>query len=186
MGTDERTTFYPCPSVKSVVKVRYCPPPCPSDKIMAGGQLMEQVRAKNPVVLALYVNAALLLLILLMLCRRADAPGLTPATASAQQIPPRVGGGPTGVFVMPAQFNSELWGCYLLDVDAQTLCSYEYDPGTRELKLISARDFRYDCQLKNFATIPAPWEVQQMVEQERPDEHGNQTKPPANPPSAQP
>jgi hypothetical protein len=80
------------------------------------------------------------------------------------------GGG--GVYVMPAQFHNEVWGCYLLDVDAQTLCTYEYDAGSRQLKLTSARDFRYDRLLKDFATSPAPWEVEQMVEQEKQSSKG--------------
>ena len=123
---------------------------------------------KNPVAVALYVNAAILLAILLVLMHRPAAPEFLPA-AFGQTETPIAGGG--GVYVMPAQFHNEAWGCYLLDVDAQTLCTYEYDPGSRELKLTSARDFRYDRLLKDFATSPAPWEVQQMVEQERKAQH---------------
>lgn len=77
---------------------------------------------------------------------------------------------------MPAQFHNEAWGCYLLDVDAQTICTYEYDPGQRQLKLTSARNFQYDRLLKDFATYPPPWEVQQMVEQEKQDEAARQAK----------
>jgi hypothetical protein len=121
-------------------------------------------RPHNPIAAALYVNAAILLAILFVLMRRSPFPDVLPA-AMAQSQTPIAGGG--GVYVMPAQFHAESWGCYLLDVDAQTLCTYEYDPGSRQLKLTSARDFRYDRLLKNFATSPAPWEVQQMVEQEK-------------------
>jgi hypothetical protein len=121
-------------------------------------------RSHNPVAVALYVNAGILLAILFVLTRRSPFPDMLPA-AMAQSQGPIAGGG--GVYVMPAQFHAESWGCYLLDVDAQTLCTYEYDPGAQKLKLTSARDFRYDRLLKNFATSPAPWEVQQMVEQEK-------------------
>jgi hypothetical protein len=123
---------------------------------------------KNPVVVALYVNAAILLAILLAMVHRSGPPEFLPA-ALGQSETPIAGGG--GVFVMPAQFHNETWGCYLLDVDAQCLCTYEYDAGSRQLKLTSARDFRYDRLLKDFATSPAPWEVQHMVEQERKSSH---------------
>jgi hypothetical protein len=121
-------------------------------------------RPQNPVALALYVNAAILAAILLVLLLRSPSPRFEPA-AMGQSLSPITGGG--GVYVMPAQFHNEVWGCYLLDVDAQTLCTYEYDAGSRQLKLTAARDFRYDRLLKNFATSPAPWEVKQMVEQEK-------------------
>jgi hypothetical protein len=125
--------------------------------------------AKNPVTVALYVNAAMLLAILLTLVLRSPGQALLPA-AVGQSLSPLTGGG--GVYVMPAQFHNEVWGCYLLDVDAQTLCTYEYDAGSRQLKLTSARDFRYDRLLKDFATSPAPWEVEQMVEQEKQSSKG--------------
>ena len=134
---------------------------------------MEQVRAKNPVVFALYLNAALLLLIVLMLARRAGAPDLAPASAFAQQAPSRAGGS-SGIYVMPAQFYSDQYGCYVLNADDQILCTYLFDNGVRQLKLVSARDLKYDIQLKNFATSPAPWDVQQMIQQEQQDKHGNQ------------
>ena len=132
----------------------------------------------NPIVLALYVNAALLLGIILLLARRGNVPVLDPASALAQV--PSIAGGQAGVYVVPAQFSNDLWGCYLLDADGQTLCTYAYDPGTRELKLTAARDFRYDRDLRNFATTPAPWEVRQMVEQEKQSEHtgANPSAPP--------
>ena len=130
----------------------------------------------NPIAVALYVNAGLLLAILVVLMHRSPFPDVLPA-AMAQSQAPIAGGG--GVYVMPAQFHAESWGCYLLDVDAQTLCTYEYDPGPHQLKLTSARDFRYDRLLKNYGTSPAPWEVQQMVEDEK-----NMPRPPAKNPAA--
>jgi hypothetical protein len=122
-------------------------------------------RPHNPIAIALYINAALLFAILLVLMHRTSLPDVLPAAMGQSQSP--IIGGSGGVYVMPAQFHAESWGCYLLDVDAQTLCTYEYDPGSRQLKFTSARDFRYDRMLKNYATSPAPWEVQQMVEQEK-------------------
>jgi hypothetical protein len=131
---------------------------------------------------ALYLNAGLLGLILAAIVFRggAQATSILPAAFGQMQSP--IAGGGSGVFVMPAQFHSEVWGCYLLDVDAQTLCTYEYDSGERQLKLTSARSFRYDRQLKDFATFPAPWEVQQMVQQEQQAEQarGNHLPQPAS------
>jgi len=136
---------------------------------------------KNPVAVGLYANAGILLGILLVLLHRSSvADGVIPDVLSAamgqvQNSPSIVGGG--GVYVMPAQFHNETWGCFLLDVDAQTLCTYEFDTDSKQLKLISARDFRYDRLLRNFATTPAPWEVEQMVDQEKQTPHGEQIKP---------
>jgi preprotein translocase subunit SecG len=62
----------------------------------------------------LYVNAAILLVILLVLVRRQAGVDLGSA-AFGQMQAPIAGGG--GVYVMPAQFHNEAWGCYLLDVD---------------------------------------------------------------------
>lgn len=124
---------------------------------------------------ALYVNAAILLAILAALVWRPSGPNFLPAALGQAQAPIAGGG---GVYVMPAQFHSEVWGCYLLDANAQTICTYEYDAGERQLKLTSARNFTYDRMLKNFATAPAPWEVAQMVEQEQKDEQARETKTP--------
>ena len=133
-------------------------------------------RNRNQIAVALYVNAGLLAAILVVLLTRGSAPGLTPA-AFGQVQPPIAGGG--GIFVMPAQFHQSTWGCYLLDVDAQTLCTYEYQAGERVLKLTSARGFRYDHMLKNFATTPAPWEVQHLVEMEKQDQQARKAPAPA-------
>jgi hypothetical protein len=123
------------------------------------------------VVVALYLNAAILLLILLELLHRSGAPDFSSAAMAqlASQAQPPIAGG-SGVYVMPAQFHPQSWGCYLLDADNQTLCTYEYDVGSRQLKLTSARNFRFDRMLKNFATYPPTWEVQSMVEQEIQDQ----------------
>jgi hypothetical protein len=147
--------------------------PQPLAAKMAGVE-QSSLRARNPVVVALYLNAAVLLAILLVMVFRSPAAGLPAAFGQLQA--PIAGGG--GVFVMPAQFRSDLWGCYLLDVDAQTLCSYEYDAAKRQLRLTSARNFRYDRMLKDFATYPPPWEVQQLVEQEKQDQRVRDSKTP--------
>ena len=86
---------------------------------------------------------------------------------SAQaQIPQPIAGG-AGLFLMPAQFAQNRYGCYVMDVDRQTLLAYEYFPGDRMLRLAAARDFGFDRQLRNLNTHPSPAEVQDMVMKER-------------------
>jgi len=67
-------------------------------------------------------------------------PSFLPA-AYAQQQPPIAGGG--GVFIMPAQFSVNTWGCYLLDIDAQTVVAYQFYPGDRQLRFVAARNYRF-------------------------------------------
>src|SRR5436190_24385823 len=100
----------------------------------------------NPVAYALYANAAVLCAILIVMLFKDSSP---PA-AFAQMQPSIAGGG--GVFVMPAQFSKDVYGCYLLDVDSQTLAVYRFDPADKQLRLTAARNFRYDRKLANFTT----------------------------------
>ena len=92
-------------------------------------------------------------------------PSLLPAAyGQALQQPPIAGG--AGLFVMPAQLSDRVWGCYLLDADAQTLSCYQYWPGEKNLRLCAARTIRYDHLLKNFNTDPDPDFVRGMLERE--------------------
>lgn len=106
---------------------------------------------------ALWANAAALALLAVSLRGRDAAP------AFAQQQP--IAGG-AGVFVMPAQLAPNAWGCYLLDVDAQTLAVYHYLPDKLQLRLLAARNFRYDRRLGNLNTSPPPGEVRELLERE--------------------
>ncbi len=119
-------------------------------------------RGKSPLVVALYVNATLLAGILAVLLSRGNPPGVSIAWGQPQ---PPIGGG-EGIFVMPAQFSNNTWGCYLLDVRAQTLCAYQYTPGDRQLRFLAARNFRYDRQLGDYNTAPSPRDVENLVRQE--------------------
>jgi hypothetical protein len=122
----------------------------------------------TPTAMALYLNAAILAAILVTIISRDDAPGLIPAAWAQNQAP--IAGG-AGFFVMPAQFSDNAWGCYLLDVDTQTLCAYQWFLGEKQLRLVAARNFRYDRRLANFNTDhPSPAEVQQLVEKEQADD----------------
>lgn len=114
---------------------------------------------------ALWVNAALLAVIALALLRSPSVqfPEILPA-AYGQPAQPIAGG--AGLFLMPGQFSSNTWGCYVMDVDSQTLCAYQFLPGEKQLRLIAARNFRFDRRLGNFNTTPAPMEVKDLLDKE--------------------
>jgi hypothetical protein len=112
-------------------------------------------------VAALWANAALLAVIVLTMLNRGTVPSVLPA-AYAQNQPPIAGG--AGVFVMPAQMATNVWGAYLLDVDSKTICAYQFFPGEKKLRLSAARSYKYDTKLENFNTDIPPREVKAMVE----------------------
>src|SRR4051794_6547351 len=116
-----------------------------------GPTMIESRRQNRAVAYALYVNAAVLVAILVALLSRSDSPSILSA-AMAQHQAPIAGGG--GVFIMPAQFSVNTWGCYLLDIDAQTVVAYQFYPGDKQLRFIAARSYRYDRRLSNFNTTP--------------------------------
>ncbi len=137
---------------------------------------MNPIRRTTPLTVALYLNAALLAGILLTMGSRSSIPQILPVAAG--QIQPPIAGG-AGVFIMPAQFSTNLWGCYLMDVDAQTLCAYQYQPGEHQLRLMAARNFRWDRHLGNYNTAnPSPAEVKDLVEKEQAGARGEPAKQP--------
>ena len=129
---------------------------------------MKRSRRRNPVAVALFLNAGLLFAIVAVLVARSGGAAdqsLLPA-AFAQAQPPGIAGG-AGVFIMPAQFSSNLWGCYIMDVDQQTLCAYTCSGSPPRLRLVAARNFRWDRGLKNYNTDnPSPQEVQDLIAKE--------------------
>ena len=139
---------------------------------------MTRLRRPNPIAAALYVNAAILLAILVAILSRSGAPSMIPA-AFAQQQPPIAGG--AGLYVMPAQLSDRIWGCYILDADNQTLTCYQYWPGEKVLRLAAARSIRHDHLLKNFNTDPDPEFVKGMLDKEAQGIRAG--KQPASPPS---
>ena len=116
---------------------------------------------RNAVAIALYANAAVLLAILIVLLGRQRSV-LSPAFGDVPTETPIAGGG--GVYVMPCQLHPNVWGCFLLDVDHNTLCTYEYRAGDKSLVLTAARDYRYDLQLRNYDTFPPFYDVKKLVE----------------------
>lgn len=125
---------------------------------------MTRMRRPSSIAAALYVNAAVLLAILLaVMSRSSSMPSFLPA-AYGQNQPPIAGG--AGLFVMPAQLSDHIWGCYLLDADNQNLSCYQYWPGEKMLRLVAARSIRHDHLLKNFNTDPDPEFVKGMLDKE--------------------
>ena len=144
---------------------------------------MNASRSTTPLTIALYLNAALLAGILVTMWSRSGIPQILPVAAAQTQAP--IAGG-AGVFIMPAQFSTNLWGCYLMDVDTQSLCAYQYFPGEHQLRLMAARNFRWDRHLGNYNTAnPSPAEVKDLVEKEQAG-RGEANKPPGNQPGAAP
>ena len=87
---------------------------------------MKRPRRRQPVVVALYLNAGLLGAVLVALLARGGGFGLTsPAHANPLPNPPAIGV-VGNLALMPAQFSSNIWGCYVLDADKRTLCAYQY------------------------------------------------------------
>jgi hypothetical protein len=126
---------------------------------------MNQSLRSNRLIVALYVNAGLLVLLVVVLLARSGPPSMLPAAYAQNQLP--IGGG-AGVFIVPAQFAPNVFGCYLMDIDAQTLCAYQFFPADKQLRLLAARNFRWDRRLTHFNTdLPTPEEVQQMIQQEQ-------------------
>jgi hypothetical protein len=110
---------------------------------------------------ALWVNAGLVALLIVAVWTRSGGPTLV-APAMGQSAA-NIGGG-AGIYIMPAQFTSTGWGCYVIDVDRQTLAAYQYDLGEKQLTLKAVRSFRYDLLLGNYDTFPAPDDIKKLVE----------------------
>lgn len=136
-------------------------------------------RRQSSLVIALYINAALLACVIVILLSRSGGPTLiAPAMGQTAEQPAIAGG--AGLFVVPAQFADHVWGCYLMDVDSQTLCAYEYYAGDKKLRLTAARSLRYDRKLEQFNTgDPSPTEVKDLIEKEKAGLRGQPAPKPA-------
>ena len=123
-------------------------------------------RSGRAVVVALYVNAALIALGVVALLSRGGAASISLLPAAHGADGPAIGGG-GNLYLIPGQFSERTYGCYVMDTDAQTLCVYRFDGAATTLKLIAARNFRHDRRLGHLNTAPDPKEVEVMVEVER-------------------
>ena len=138
---------------------------------------MNSAAQSRSIATALWINAGLLLAILVALIARGDAAHLLPRAFAADDpahMPlspqPIAGGG--GMYLMPAQFSMNLWGCYVMDIDQQTLCAYQYFPGEKKLKLVASRLIRYDRKLQNYNTEMDPMDVKKLIDQQQENARG--------------
>ncbi len=123
-------------------------------------------RTNRSIVVALYMNAGVLALIAVVLLNRSDVKLLPELPAAYGQNQPAFAGG-AGLFIVPGQFASNTFGCYLMDVDAQTLAAYQWFPGEKKLRLVAARSFRHDRMLGEFNTdAPSPPEVKALLDKQ--------------------
>ena len=89
------------------------------------------------------------------------------AAYGAPLSPQPIAGG-ANLYLMPAQFSQNTWGCYILDIDTQALCAYRYHPTNdgADLQLVAARRVSYDRKLSNFNSSKPSWlEVKQWIDQ---------------------
>jgi hypothetical protein len=142
---------------------------------------MRRPHRNHSLVVVLYLNAALLLAILVALLAGARTPSFLAEAYGAPPAPQPIAGG-GGIYVMPAQFSPNQWGCYVMDVDAQTLCAYQWFTD-KKLRLVAARSFKHDRQLHDFNTDnPTPAEVAKLIELEN---AGRRDRPQPQPEEAQ-
>lgn len=143
---------------------------------------MKQPRRPNAIACGLYANAAVLLAILVVFVNRGR--GVT-SVAEADAAQPPIAGG-NGIYVMPCQLHPSVWGCYLLDTQRQTLCTYEYRAGEKSLVLTAARNIQSDLDLKNFNTYPAWYDIQKAVGDAAKNDRMNESNLPSLAPGSQP
>ena len=123
-------------------------------------------RSGRAIVVALYVNAALIAAGVATLVTRDGTASISLLSSAHAADGPAIGGG-GNLYLIPGQFSERTYGCYVMDTDAQTLCVYRFDGAATTLKLIAARNFRHDRRLGHLNTAPDPKEVEVMVETER-------------------
>lgn len=142
---------------------------------------MKRSHRLRPLILALYANAVLLFAILLALVSHGvptlptasaspppSEPGAEATAVQTATVQPGAGRGVAGnghLYVMPGELLNNVWGCYVLDLDNQTLCAYGYSGN--QLKLYAARDIRFDHELRNFNTSPDPQEIRRLIQLEK-------------------
>ena len=88
--------------------------------------------------------------------------GASSATAQVTSV------GGSDMLVVGGQITKDSYGLYLVDTKKQSLCVFQWLPGTRKLRLMAARTFKYDVQLDEYnADKPTPGEVKLLVEQNK-------------------
>jgi hypothetical protein len=123
---------------------------------------MAQSRRNKSLIVALYVNAAMLFALLAVMVSRPGGPSVVPSAFGAPLGQPIAGGGT--LYLMPAQFSPQTYGAYVMDIDKQTLVAYQFYPGEKQLRFVAARKFSHDLRMTEFNTIPPVEDVKKMIE----------------------
>ena len=122
-------------------------------------------RTPHPV---FWVIAIALVVIATTLVTRPDGPSWPPDLIDSAMGQPVTSAGARGVFAFTGQLTKSTFGVYLVDVDAMTMWTYEYEPARGCLRLASARTWRYDRYLEDYNTCNlSPAEVEKMIENQR-------------------
>lgn len=124
---------------------------------------MKSIGVTKALTFGLYLNAILLALGLVWVVSRSDVPMIS--VAQAQQVPQPIAGG-AGLFLMPAQLGPTVWGCFVMDVDRQTLMVYHYSPGEKMLRFVAGREFANDRRMRRYNTEPSPDEIKNLADKE--------------------
>jgi hypothetical protein len=114
----------------------------------------------------LYANAVLLAGLLVAVLARGVGGSAAAYAAPAGDAPQPIAGG-NGLYLMPGQYSQNVWGCYVMDANRKTLLAYEYVGGTRSLRLVAARGFEQDLNLRKFNTVPPVEEIERLVQMEK-------------------
>ena len=91
--------------------------------------------------------------------------GAAVSTASAQV---QAGRAPASgdIFAVAGQVTSDSYGIYLIDANNATIAVYQWLPNVRKLRLMAARNVKFDLQLDEYnSDEPSPREIKQLVEQ---------------------
>jgi len=148
---------------------------------------MRPLAAGKLTVVLLSLNAVALLLLAVAVFSRVEVSH----AAWAQQPPAgfdhavaRMSAASGSYLIVPAQFAPNMWGCYVLDANTQTLGVYVYSPGERLLHLRAARLISHDLALRSFNTEPDPAEIARLVQKQLEFQTGGALAPePAAPPA---
>lgn len=89
--------------------------------------------------------------------------------------------GARGVFAFTGQLCPEAYGVFMVDVDSGTIWAYRYECGNDKLKLVAARDWRYDRYLEKYSTEPSPEFIQQQLDVQRSMQTQSQATPTPTP-----
>ncbi len=83
--------------------------------------------------------------------------------------------GARGLFAATGAITRDRDALYLIDVDSQTICVYDYNASGRRLSLVAVRSFLYDRKLSDFncEETTSPAAIKQLVEKLKPEGDGS-------------